>query len=803
MGPQEGSTPADEPRRSFLLSFGIDKLGLLALKAPYVSAVLIALATALAVLGVMRLKVDDSLSELFRTNTEEFRRYEEIDKRFPSSEYDVLLVVEGRKLLTPEGIKAFSNATMELQLVDGVSGVVSMLSARGKPDQNGYSPPIVPDELPQGEAFDAMVAQLRSNDIVKGKFLSDDGELALAVLALDRAAVAEQSAKVVIGNIKEEAEKALAEAGLSAKLTGAPVMQLEIRNAVERDRLVYNGLGFLAGFVMAYLFFRRLSLTLIAVLGPTIAILWTLGVLGGLDFRLNLFINVITPLILVSGFSDSMHLVFAIRREIMAGVPRLEAARMAVRDVAPACLLTAMNAALALVSFAFAQSALIRTFGIAALLAVGISYIAVAVVVPTLAALLISKETGPVVDAERPEDTGGGIGFLYRFTTGVMGHVIRYPLLYTLLGLLAVGSSGWAYNQLVPMYRLADQVPDREQALDATGRLDQKLTGANPVHVMISWGNAEGKGTAKAALYDEATLATIADVHAIVESKAGLGNTWSLDSLRRWLREVGDDSVDTVKKYVGLLPEHLVRRFIAKEENAVLVTARLPDVDASQILPVVEKLDRELDSTRERHPGYDVIVTGLPAIAARNSARLIDELNWGLVGDMGVIFIFLGIVLRSVLPGVTSVLPSLFPIYATGALLYLAGEGLQFASIIAITVAFSLAIDSTIHFLNRFRLEEDRLNGGPGSEIEALHRTVHHIGPAVVLTTMVLALGLGVTMLSDLPSLRRFGQLTGVCLLASLLAQLIILPASIALYRKYFPHRPRPVTRIEPSVAKS
>jgi predicted RND superfamily exporter protein len=54
---------------------------------------------------------------------------------------------------------------------------------------------------------------------------------------------------------------------------------------------------------------------------------------------------------------------------------------------------------------------------------------------------------------------------------------------------------------------------------------------------------------------------------------------------------------------------------------------------------------------------------------------------------------------------------------------------------------------------------------------------------------MVLALGLGVTMLSDLPSLRRFGQLTAVCLTASLLAQLVILPASIALYRKYIPRR--------------
>lgn len=789
MGPEERMKDTGQPQRSFLLSFGLDRLGLVALKAPYVSAALIAILTALAVLGVMRLKVDDSLSELFRTNTEEFRRYEEIDRRFPSSEFDVLVVVEGKNLLSRDGLSAFSDATMELQLVDGVAGLVSMLSARGKPDESGYAPPIVPDELPEGASLAALVAQLKSNDIVKGKFLSDDGELALIVLALDRSVVEEQTPKVVIGNILQTASQELAKAGLSAKLTGAPVMQLEIRNAVERDRLVYNGLGFLAGFAMAYLFFRRLSLTLIAVLGPTIAILWTLGVLGGLDFRLNLFINVITPLILVSGFSDSMHLVFAIRREIMAGVPRVEAARMAVRDVAPACLLTAMNAALALVSFAFAESALIRTFGIAALLAIAISYVAVAVVVPTLAALLIAKETGPIVDAEHPEDAGGGIGFLYRFTTGVMGHVIRHPLRYTLMGLVAVIATGWAYAQLVPMYRLADQVPDKEQALDATGRLDQKLTGANPVHVMISWGNVTGKGTAKSSLYDAETLSVIADVHAVVESKAGLGNTWSLDSLRRWLREAGDDRVETVQKYVGLLPEHLVRRFISKEENAVLVTARLPDVDASEILPVVEKLDRELEPVRALHPGYDVIVTGLPAIAARNSARLIGEMNWGLIGDMFVIFIFLAIVLRSALPGVTSILPSLFPIYATGALLYVAGEGLQFASMIAITVAFALAIDSTIHFLNRFRIEEDKLGVGKDTHVEALRRTVHHIGPAVVLTTMVLALGLGVTMLSDLPSLRRFGQLTAVCLTASLIAQLVILPASIALYRKYIPRR--------------
>jgi predicted RND superfamily exporter protein len=112
---------------------------------------------------------------------------------------------------------------------------------------------------------------------------------------------------------------------------------------------------------------------------------------------------------------------------------------------------------------------------------------------------------------------------------------------------------------------------------------------------------------------------------------------------------------------------------------------------------------------------------------------------------------------------------------------------LQFASIIAITVAFSLAIDSTIHFLNRFHLEEAR--PGVGSTHQALIQTVHHIGPAVVLTTIVLALGLGVTILSDLPSLRLFGRLAGLCLIVSLIGQLVILPATIALYRRYFPRQ--------------
>ncbi|HFB2048193.1 MAG: MMPL family transporter [Hyphomicrobiaceae bacterium] len=765
-------------KRCIRLTFGLEKLGLLALRVPFVSLIAIIFTCILATLGFMQLRVDDSLSELFRTNSEEYQIYETIDRRFPSSEYDVLAVVNGEALLSREGLHAIINAAMELQLIPGVDGLISMLSARQKPDIHGYSAPIVPNKLPDDETeFQNIVVNLRSNEVVKGKFLSDDGQLALIVMSLKRDVVAERGAKEIIDNIRRTASAALSDTELTVQFTGAPVMQLEIRSAVERDQLIYNGLGFALGALTAYLFFRRLSLTILVVLGPTIAILWTLGVIGSLDFRLNMFINVLTPLILVSGFSDSMHLVFAIRRNILAGKDRMTAVRNAIREVAPACLLTAMNASLALLSFVFAETALIKTFGIAAIMAVGISYLAVGVVVPTLAVFLVRCE--PSHEHYEAEDNSA-MRFLKLITENIVKKVASSPTRWFAVGVITVGLTGFTYFQLEPRYRLADQVPDKEQALKATAHLDTKLTGTNPIHIMIEW-------STKASIYDDETISVIAAAHNVLEKQAGLGNVWSLESLRQWLASAGDTRTETIKGYVRILPTHLQARFLSKDKKATLVTGRLPDIDASDILPQVKLINNALQPIRQANPDYTISVTGLSVISAQNSSKLISELNLGLVGDMFIIFIFLGIALRSMLVCFASILPSLFPIFVTGNMLWLKGDGLQFASIIAITVAFALAIDSTIHFLNRYRLEELRLGSGANHE-EILTNSIHQIGPAIVITTIVLTLGLSVTMLSDLPSLRLFGMLTGICLSASLLSQLVILPATIAFYRKIWPY---------------
>ena len=760
---------ADVPRRSF--AFGLERVGFFGLNAPYLTFLFIVLFSVFGVMGLMRLRVDDSLSELFRTDSEEFRRYEEIDRRFPSSEYDVLVVVEGKDLLKKPQLEAFRRAIIDLQLADGVDGLVSMLSARAKPDASGYAAPIVPDELPDdAQTYAAIISALRSNEIVAGKFLSPDGELALAVIALDRKAVEEQSAKVIIGGIADQLKKELAPLGLKSHLTGAPVMQLEIRNAVERDQILYNGLGLLFGATIAAIFFKRVSLMLLAALPPVLAVLWSLGLLGWIGFKLNLFLNVMTPLVMVMGFADSMQMVSAIRIRLREGDNKAQAVRFAVRIVGPACVLAHGTALLSFIALLFSPSGLIRTFGMAGALAVCISFVAVLLVLPLLGLVLIRNETTLARDRSPADRLMDGLGGIVGW---IVDRVVRWPLTTTLVALGSFLILGHAYLQLEPRYRLADQVPDREQALGATERIDQKLTGANPVHVMIEWKTGES-------IYAPGPLQAIAAAHEVLEKQAGLGNVWSLESLRRWLKEAGDDSPETMKKYVGYLPEHLVRRFIAKEGNAVLVTGRLPDVDSSRILPVVEKIDRALDQVRSERPQFRISVTGLPAVAARNSARMISQLNESLPICVAFAAILLALAFRSVFVGVISLLPGLYPVVASGAIIHWTGGGLEFASVVALLVVFGLAIDALIHFFNRLSLEE-RVE--PRPEV-AIRNARVLVGPAIILTTLVLAFGLGVTVFSDLPSLRTFGFVCGTTLIASLLADLVFLPGLIMLVRK-------------------
>ncbi len=767
--PAPGAGAATRP--PFRLALGIEHFGLISLRHPVLGAVIfIALAIA-AGFGVARIKADDSLSQLFRSESPEFKQYEEVTKRFPSSEYDVLVVVEGKTLLERNSVEKLRELVTDLQLIDGTRGLISLFSARQPPEDGNLPEPLFPEELPTGPAYDALVKKVMSNEIIRGKLLSNDGELALVVLALDPAVASTNGLSGVVEEIRKTVAEDLAGTSLRGELSGVPVMQLDIRNAMERDRLVYNVAGFLAGCVIAIVFFRRVSFMVIAAGPPLTAILMALGMLGWLDFRLNIFLNVMTPLIMVISFSDSMQLTFAARDRLIAGDSKFDAFRKAILIAGPACVLTHATAGLSFFSLLFANSDLIRTFGEAGIIATLVALIAVLTMVPMLGMLLIRKEANFATNVRGAD---AAVDMLRRFCGWIAHRMVSRPGLYTLVALLVIGSLAYVYTDLQPRYRLADLVPDKEQAVQASGRLDAKLTGANPLDVLIEF----PKG---ASLYAPDTLAALAAVHTILEKQAGVGNVWSIETLRRWLAEkAGKSDVATLKQYVDLLPVYLVRRFVSADQDATLVSGRIPDSDASKLLPIIENLDKELNAVRAKYPGYRISVTGLSAIAARNSADMIKKLNLGLTVEIVFVAAFIGLAFRSLVVMLAVIPPGIFPVLVSGDILWLLGDGLQFASIVALTVSFGLALSATIHFLNRLRLEE-RPGEDPGGAVE---RATVLVGPALILTSVVLACGLAATVFSNLPSLRLFGWLSSFAMIAALVADLLILRPTIMFLRR-------------------
>jgi len=159
---------------------------------------------------------------------------------------------------------------------------------------------------------------------------------------------------------------------------------------------------------------------------------------------------------------------------------------------------------------------------------------------------------------------------------------------------------------------------------------------------------------------------------------------------------------------------------------------------------------------------------------------MIDKLNRGLTIEFFFVAAFIGLAFRSFVVMLASILPGIFPVVAAGALLRLTGEGLQFASVVALTVSFGLGLSATIHFLNRLRLEDDP-KADPALAVE---RATILVGPALILTSVVLACGLAVTVFSDLPSQRLFGWLSAFAMIAALTADLFILRPTVTVLRQ-------------------
>jgi hypothetical protein len=127
--------------------------------------------------------------------------------------------------------------------------------------------------------------------------------------------------------------------------------------------------------------------------------------------------------------------------------------------------------------------------------------------------------------------------------------------------------------------------------------------------------------------------------------------------------------------------------------------------------------------------------------------------------------------------GLLSMVPNLAPILLTMGVIYLLSYPMDLFTMLVASIAIGLAVDDTIHFMHNFRRYYDQ----SGDPVAAVHRTLQTTGRAMLVTTVVLAIGFFVLTFSKLTNIHNFGVLTGLTIILALLADYLLAPALMVL----------------------
>jgi hypothetical protein len=142
-----------------------------------------------------------------------------------------------------------------------------------------------------------------------------------------------------------------------------------------------------------------------------------------------------------------------------------------------------------------------------------------------------------------------------------------------------------------------------------------------------------------------------------------------------------------------------------------------------------------------------------------------------------VITIMMILLVGSLKIGLVSMFPNLLPIVITLGVMGWFGFPLDMFSMMIGSIAIGLAVDDTIHFMHNFR----RYYSDSGDVGDAVQKTLHTAGRAMLVTSVVLSLGFFIYLFASMNNLFYFGFLTGLTIILALLADFFLAPALMVL----------------------
>lgn len=671
---------------------------------------------------------------------------------------DVIVVAESDSFFTPNGIRAMRQVVRDLESLPQVTDVLWMEQA---PPLNlfGLAEPILPKAGSPPGRYQAAKKAALNHPLVAGQLLSRDGKTMLLMVKLDWLFVMQDGD--CTNALRETAERVVDElddTNITFAVTGSVPIRLSRASSNRKNEKKYQAIGYSIALIIAFILFRGLSSVLIVALAPTFGVFWTLGLLHLLGYDDNPFNSVIVPVLLcMVGFTDGVHMMVQIRKHRAAGRSTRDAARQSIREVGLACWLTSLTTAIGFGSLSLAHHEIVREFGYSCMIGVVMTFIAVITIIPFACATQMGKNVHRGYGQNLVDKNLSRISI-------IIDYVLRHARTISLLSVLITGALIAFTLQLDPDERLTSSLEAGGEAASALAHIDEAFGGMETAEVSIRWHADVTENSGEIGQ-------VVSEVNEALVGESMIGNPISIDNLIAALP--GEGQLADRMSMIELLPPPLKRAYYSPEYRYAKVGFRIQDLGIASYGPVFERIEKQLDSIQESHPNFRLEIAGSAIWRWKNLYQIVVDLAYSLGTASLIIFVVLTFVYRSIRLGLISIIPNLFPLASTGFILWLFGQNLEIVSVCVFTVCLGIAVDDTIHFLTRYREEQNQCVDPQ----QVIRKAFIGVGTALIMTTIVLVIGFSTALISDSRDHRIFAMMGILTISTALLGDLLFLPA--------------------------
>lgn len=742
--------------KNLSIGFGLERIGTLTMRYPKIATALLVAFTALSLFQIPNVSIDGDLLRLYKNSGTYYDTYVEIGDTFGTFENDAYLLVKSNQLTDPGVIETLREFALELELNSFARGTLSPFSLRKPTADDGVTRPAVPEDMTSAAEVVTALEDLRQNDPMMRNLIVEDLTGIVMLMFPDSDALKERGEDVMISELRElmsyyEDER------FTIQLTGPPLWKAELLNASKSDQIKFTLAGIILGFLTAFLAFRTFWGAVLATLTPFISVVWVVGTVTMLFGSFTFLTNILTALVLVIAFAESMFFCFHWLRLSREGMEHEDAIRETIIRVSPACALTSITTVIAFLSLAVTPSQGIFEFAITGALAIPLAFLALVTFLPLALRFAIKLGFKP---KQAPSVA------LTAVIPGLTTLANRFGKPIAALTIIGFFAMIYPHTQLQPSFSFQQFLPKKSEAMAISATIDEGVGGVAPLYVAFP-------------LYDgdpnvsDADFVRMEKVHNVMQDVFGDGKVISAASFTHY-----NDAGFSRQQIFDAVGPFMKRRFITDEGDIAMATSFVPTgLTSKDVRELVEETQAKLEIAGIT----DAKISGFRVLSAYESVKMIKRLQDGL--SIAVVFsiLIIGIAFRSWRIALICIIPNFAPILGTELYLWVSGAGLQLTTVISLTIAFGIAVDDTIHFMNHYvRAREQGFN-----HREAVDRTLERVGPALIATTLILCAGTTVIIFSVLPQVALFGALVVLTLVLALMGDLIILPALLVAGGRY------------------